>query len=206
MKRIAGITYEAVMLILILISLAGIWLSNAPFFNVIHTVIWVIFLTDVIIRFIYAARRFRKWAYIKSHPFEIISVIPLEDFFLLARFARFLRFFRYKNILKRYIGRINRILTTIPFGAVTIGLFGLIAWYLIALVTVHGLSTADAIRFIIHHLTGWTEPIHRLPAFAVVLKIIGVIYTGLLLNQLFTVVQNEYDDYKSRKASNQTHA
>lgn len=44
----------------------------------------------------------KKWTYIKSHPFELIAIIPLDPICRAARFARFVRAIRLLGIGARY--------------------------------------------------------------------------------------------------------
>lgn len=106
MKRYFVVAYETVMIILVIVSTATILSSNIniPY---IHTITWSIFLVDMIVRFILAAT---KWQYLKGHPFDLLSIIPFEDLFLLARFSRFLYLFRYKNAIKRYFDKLDKVL------------------------------------------------------------------------------------------------
>src|SRR5699024_7225969 len=115
--RKINIIYEGFMIVLVIISLVMMMSDGDTNFKYVHKTIWVIFLVDVLIRFLRASI---KWKYLKNNTFDIVSVIPLEDMFLLARFARFLRLFRYKNIIKRYLDKVSSIVERLGFLKVSI--------------------------------------------------------------------------------------
>src|SRR5699024_11692706 len=98
------------MIVLVIVSLVMMMSDGDTKFKYVHKTIWIIFLVDVLIRFLRASI---KWKYLKNNTFDIVSVIHLEDMFLLARFARFLRLFRYKNIIKSYFEIISRLVASL---------------------------------------------------------------------------------------------
>lgn len=79
--------YEIVMFILALVSVSFIWIEN-PSYQFIDIGVWLVFVTDVSIRFFKAES---KWNYVKQNPFDIIAIIPFDSIFRLARLARLFR-------------------------------------------------------------------------------------------------------------------
>ncbi|WP_280771327.1 hypothetical protein [Salipaludibacillus daqingensis] len=97
-KNLAELIYEGAMVILAFVAVATIWYQT-QYDSVIIWGTWSIFFVDFIIR-IYHANN--KWQFIKSNPFIVIAVIPLDAIFQMARIARILHFMRLKVITKYY--------------------------------------------------------------------------------------------------------
>lgn len=91
------IYYELFMILLAILSIITLW-SNNPSLEIVDTIIWIIFVIDVSIRFIKSEN---KLEYIKKNPFDIIAIIPLDNIFRLARFARLIRIIRLLAIVNR---------------------------------------------------------------------------------------------------------
>ncbi|MFS0864526.1 potassium channel family protein [Fredinandcohnia sp. 179-A 10B2 NHS] len=89
--------YETFMGILAITSVIGIWF-NQPSWLLVDRFIWGIFVIDVSVRLFKSKK---KWEYIKTHPFDIIAIIPLDSIFRFARFARLIRLFRLLAIFSR---------------------------------------------------------------------------------------------------------
>src|SRR5690625_1504358 len=85
MKRLVIILYEVFMISLVIFSLVYTWLGIGGAGKLFVKIMWMIFLVDVVARFVATKG---KWKYLKENPFDVVSVIPLEDSLLLARFAR----------------------------------------------------------------------------------------------------------------------
>lgn len=183
----AKIIYELSMLSLILTSLIGLFYSDHPVFTIIHRVVYVVFLLDFITRVIKSVSKFK---YIYKHPFDLISIIPLEEFMLLARFGRFLRFFRYKTLLKRYLSMIHRQVSKMSLLYVTVSV----------VVFLSALTLYYPPGFVITHVTNFTSDIEQYPVMAVILKTIGILYVGLLINKGWMVLKWMYQKYIKRKA------
>ncbi|EGP6986824.1 two pore domain potassium channel family protein, partial [Listeria monocytogenes] len=77
--------YETFMLILILLSLALLPYRN-NFTFILNWIIWVIFTLDYLVR-LYRADN--KWHYVKTHPFQLIAIIPFYGGFRAARIVSF---------------------------------------------------------------------------------------------------------------------
>lgn len=192
------ILYEGIMIILVIISLVALMSNDESNFRYIHQAIWFVFLIDVVIRFI---RTSVKWRYIKDNSFDLVTVLPLEDIMLLGRFARFLRLFRYKNLLKRYVDGISRKLEEIGFFFLSIGV--------ITINLVIMLSLAIFSRFNILESGIWVwanflkfnyeTSADGLIVLSVIIKIFGLIYYGIVIKALITIGQSKYEEYRARK-------
>ncbi|WP_371068907.1 hypothetical protein [Sediminibacillus sp. JSM 1682029] len=90
--------YEIFMIFLAACSIATIWQST-QYDGYIVWVTWAIFFVDFVYRFL---RSKHKWQFIKSNPFLLIAVIPLDAVFQFARLARILHLLRLKTITKYY--------------------------------------------------------------------------------------------------------
>ncbi|WP_082234305.1 potassium channel family protein [Halobacillus massiliensis] len=108
MKKKIHIVYELCMLILIFISLFFAFSTNENF-QLYDRIIWIIFVMDYLIHLL---RSRKKWAYIKSHPLELIAIIPLDSIFRTARFARVLRVLRLLSMGAHYIKPLYGLLKT----------------------------------------------------------------------------------------------
>ncbi|WP_271000505.1 potassium channel family protein [Listeria seeligeri] len=91
--------YESFMLALIILSLALLPYHNS-FTFILNWVIWVIFTLDYVVRFY---RADRKWHYVKTHPFQLIAIIPFYGGFRAARIASFVHLLSITAMGKRYI-------------------------------------------------------------------------------------------------------
>lgn len=188
------ILYEIIMIILVVVSLSTI-LSPNPKLSQLHNITWVIFLTDVTVRFF---RTRKKWSYVKGNPFDIISIIPLEDMFLLARFSRFLRLFRYKNVIKRYLDRIDNILKNINFINLTYIVIVLNVTVAIILSLVTNITMLNSFKWTLLNFFKFnyqSENNHHL-ALSIGLKVVGVLYMGLLLNKALNIGRIHFDKFR----------
>jgi voltage-gated potassium channel len=86
-KSKVAVLYEIIMFILALISVSFIWIENNSL-QYIDITIWLIFVADVLIRFLKSKN---KLDYVKKNPFDIIAIIPFDSIFRLARLARLFR-------------------------------------------------------------------------------------------------------------------
>lgn len=97
-----------------------------------------------------------------------------------------LRLFRYKTLLKRYLKRLNNIVSDISLIYVT----------LLLLSGTLVLSIFFPPAFIIRHILLFASPIEQYPVMAVILKTIGIFYTGLLINKIWLIIQHYYERFK----------
>ncbi len=107
MKKII-ITYEIIMLILVIISLFFAFSNNEQFI-LYDRIIWIAFVIDYVVRLI---RSEKKWIYVKKHPLELVAIIPLDSIFRAARFVRIFRIIRLLGIGSRFLKPIYSILKT----------------------------------------------------------------------------------------------
>lgn len=91
--------YESFMLVLIILSLALLPYHNS-FTFILNWIIWVIFTLDYVVRFY---RADNKWHYVKTHPFQLIAIIPFYGGFRAARIASFVHLLSITAMGKRYI-------------------------------------------------------------------------------------------------------
>jgi len=97
-KNLVELIYEGAMVVLAFVSVATIWYQT-QYDSFIIWGTWSIFFIDFIFRIYHADN---KWQFIKSNPFIVIAVIPLDAIFQMARVARILHFMRLKVITKYY--------------------------------------------------------------------------------------------------------
>lgn len=100
--------YEAFLFLLVIVSVIIALVSNERF-TPVHWIIWGIFFVDYFIRF-FAAER--KWHFIKSHPLELIAIIPLDAIYQAARFFMFFRMLKLWGILPRFLRPVYSVLKT----------------------------------------------------------------------------------------------
>lgn len=107
MKKLI-LLYEIFMFILVLISLF-LAFSEYEELALLDTAIWFLFVIDYTVRL---KRAEHKWAYIKTHPFELIAIIPLDAIFRAARFVHIFRVIRLLGIGSRYFKPVYKIMQT----------------------------------------------------------------------------------------------
>lgn len=195
--RHLAIAYETIMVLLVIVSLSTIFSPNPKLEN-LHTITWIIFLIDVAVRFIKATA---KWKYVKGNPFDLLSIIPLEDMFLLGRFARLFRLFRYKNVIKRYLDRINKLLDHIDFFKITIIviIFNTVFAVVFSLFTQYDLFSSFRFTFLNFFKFNHQSENIDFVFLSILLKIIGVLYMGILLNKLLNFLRKHYERFKKNK-------
>lgn len=97
-RSIPEMIYEGCMVLLAFAAVATIWYETR-YEDIIVWGTWGIFFADFSFRF-YKSKK--KWDFIKSNPFMVIAIIPLDAIFQFARIARVLHFFRLKVMTKYY--------------------------------------------------------------------------------------------------------
>lgn len=198
------IVYELVMLILIIISLITVFVSSEPkpYLQLISRIIWVVFLIDVVLRIIKSVYKIR---YIKKNPFDIISIIPFEDFFLLARFARVIKLFRYKNLLKRYLVKLDKVLVKYHIIQITLSMITILLAVFMITYIITDLSIITSLEWVLrnfiqfNYFSEYTEDKQELIVISVILKVLGIVYMGLLLNDIRHRIIKMYGNYKENK-------
>lgn len=192
------IFYEGTMIVLVVISLAAMLTNEESNFRYVHQIIWFIFLIDVLFRFI---RTSVKWRYIKNNPFDIVTVIPLEDMMVLARFARFLRLFRYKNLVKRYVDGISKKFEQIGFLRLSIGLFiiNIVIAIILAWVRDFGILKSNIWVWSNFFKFNYGSDIEGLVLLSIIIKIVGLIYLGIVISEAISFGRKQYEKYREKR-------
>lgn len=102
------IVYELFMAILALVSVF-ILINENQTIILIDRVIWLIFVIDVVARFVLSKNKFD---YLKKNPLDLVAIIPFDSIFRLARLARLIRVARSLLIFRHYLKPIIGILRT----------------------------------------------------------------------------------------------
>lgn len=197
--------YESLMIVLVVVTIITLWTEHT-FNSAINTVVWIVFFGDFLVRLFLAKN---KWEFIKNNPFLIIAIIPLDQFFQIARIVRIFYLFRIKTIAKFYILPYAQMLT---YKALT--LFAFIFFVLLT-----GISTIilkmeiavttfkEAMFVVFGHLLFFGHRIFMIEhVFSVslltIVSISGVIIQGLALQWVFSKVELLYRKYQHEKSSN----
>lgn len=194
------------MVLLVMATIITLW-TESTFNSTINTVVWVIFFVDFLIRFILAKK---KWDYIKANPFLIIAIIPLDQFFQIARIVRIFYLFRIKTIAKYYITphleKLNyRSLIMIASG------------FLVILLIMSGViwqteekiySFTQGIYVVFSHFLFFGHHLFIVKhTFSICLltfvSVTGVVAQGLALQWGFTKVEKIYDKMKKTRGSSE---
>lgn len=107
MKKLT-VSYEIIMFLLIIVSLFFAFSENETLL-LYERFIWVIFVIDYTVRLILSDK---KWAYIKTHPFELIALIPFDSIFRAARFVRIFRVIKLLGMGTRFMKPVYSVLQT----------------------------------------------------------------------------------------------
>ncbi len=195
MQKLLKILYDSLMILLIIVTILTLWSDN-EINSEIHFIVWLVFAIDFIVRFALAKE---KWQFIKKNPFLIIAVIPLDQFFQLARIVRIFYLFRIKTItkyyIKPYLEKLERthkliIICIIPFG---LWIEALIIWRMDNKLD----SWNNAIIEVFSHLFLFAKSIEMIQHFPTIIllsitSILGVLLQGLALQWFFTKIEDVY--------------
>lgn len=99
MQKLMKIIYEIIMVVLVMATIITLWTENS-YDSTINFVVWIVFSLDFFIRLF---KTKEKWRFIKENPFLLIAIIPLDQFFQIARIVRLIYLFRIKTITKYYV-------------------------------------------------------------------------------------------------------
>ncbi|AQY52483.1 potassium channel family protein [Listeria weihenstephanensis] len=102
------------MFILVLISVLTIPIHTEAV-TILNLIIWAIFVVDYFARLIHAEN---KKEYIKTHLFELIAILPLYNFFRIARIVGLMRILRLTAMGKRYVVPLYTFLRTNGFNRI----------------------------------------------------------------------------------------
>src|SRR5699024_6265461 len=99
MNQFFKYVYEALMVLLVIITIVTLW-TDHTYNTTVNVIVWLVFFIDFIVR-LFSSKS--KWNFIKSNPFLLIAIIPVDQFFQIARIVRIFYLFRIKTIAKFYI-------------------------------------------------------------------------------------------------------
>lgn len=203
-KKVFKRIYEGIMILLVMITIMTLWTEDT-YNTTINWIVWLVFFVDFAVRFTLSNE---KWSFIKQNPFLVIAVIPLDQFFQVARIVRLIYLFRIKTITKYYIQPFVRRLTYKSkvwiFSFLLLFMFAqsLIIWRLEERVFSYG----DAIYAVFGHLVFFG---HRMVEIEegislwmfVITSIVGVLLHGLALQWVFTKIENFIEDRKQKSVN-----
>lgn len=180
--------YEYFMLILALLSVSLIWIDLGVFNHIIYLV-WAVFFIDISVRIYYARSKLK---YVLKNPFDIVSVIPLDSFFLLTRFSRFITVFRMRSILKRYTLGLQGRVATLSLAKVTVGFFFIVIVLNMAVMILMGTSLLETLRWSYFSMYvfdyGKGTDAWSILVITLALKVSYILYVGFLVNLLFKIL------------------
>ncbi|ETI69082.1 potassium channel family protein [Neobacillus vireti] len=96
MQRKIGFIYELILAGIIIYSLMVDLPKREDF--VLGWMVWGLFAADYVIRFFLSKR---KWEFVKSHPIELLALIPFDHLFRTIRLIRLVRLVRLILVVKR---------------------------------------------------------------------------------------------------------
>ncbi|WP_416148541.1 hypothetical protein ACM26V_20040 [Salipaludibacillus sp. HK11] len=190
-KSIIEIIYEGLMVVLAFVSVATIWYQTR-YDSVIIWGTWSIFFVDFIFRIYHAEN---KWDFIKSNPFIVIAVIPLDAIFQMARIARILHFMRLKVITKYYTKPVIEKIRKQRFSYVVPGVFFLVFVSIIPLyffeprIDTYFDAFIGGVASLVFFGYSTINPQTTVGTVIItMLTIFGVIMHGVILNYLFNII------------------
>lgn len=205
MQKMMKTVYESIMIILVILTMITLWTENT-YNSTINWVVWVVFFIDFMIRFVTAKE---KWKFIKQNPFLLIAIIPLDQFFQVARIVRVIYLFRIKTITKYYISPyVNKLTyqsTTMIIGLIFILL--LTEAVIILNIEESVISYVDALYVTFGHLLFFGHEIFEIEKlFSVwiltITSIVGIALQGLALQWVFSKIESYYNSKKRKSTSN----
>ncbi|WP_234982590.1 transporter [Ornithinibacillus halophilus] len=198
------IIYEVVMITLVIITIMTIWTEDT-YNPTINWIVWGIFLVDFITRLTISKN---KWEFIKGNPFLLIAIIPIDQFFQLARIVRIFYYFRIKTIAKYYITPYVKKINTQFLSAIVAAIIILLLleasilwqvessidnyWQGIYVTFGHLLFFGHKLFAIQHGLSVWLLTIT---------SIVGIIIQGLALQWLFNKLDHFYGYMKEKNST-----
>jgi voltage-gated potassium channel len=185
--------YEYTMLILAILSVSLIWIDLGVF-NYIIFVVWAIFFIDVAIK-IYKARS--KLLFILKNPFDIVAIIPLDSFFLLARFARFFSVLRLRSFLGRYTLQLKEKIIHFSFLQVTFGFLMTVVVLNLLVISITSMTILEALRwsYLSMYVFDYGKGTDTLSVLIItlLLKLSYVLYVGYLVHRGFDYILSHQD-------------
>lgn len=198
------ILYEVVMLMLVTFSLITIFISDEPhpILHTINRVVWVIFLIDLIVRVL---KSVSKWKYIKKNPADVVAIIPLEDVFLLARFARLIKLFRYKNLVKRYLGKLDARIQKYSLLKITVTTLTLTVLLTIIITLTTQNSAIETTEWVVrnifqfNYISDTIRGSWKILILSIILKVYGLLYMGIVISRVLNIIKTRYELYKEER-------
>ncbi|MFE8702776.1 transporter [Cytobacillus sp. FJAT-54145] len=196
--------YEGIMVILVMFTIITLW-TEETHHSILNWIVWLIFATDFFVRLYFSEQ---KWTFIKKNPFLVIAIIPLDQFFQLARIVRVVYLFRIKTITKYYIqpavDRLTYQSKTVLFAA----LFFLLALEALVIQLLEGIDHYfSSLIYVLGHLMFFGRKMLETESSITiwcltVTSIIGIILHGLAIQWAFTKVESLYKKYANSQNLN----
>src|SRR5699024_10304769 len=120
---------------------------------------------------------------------------------LLGRFDRFLRLFRYKNLVKRYVDVISKKLEEIDFLRLSTSVTALNILIALSLIVFKDFRIIESTIWVWANFLkfNYETTIDDLVVLSIVIKILGLIYYGIVISTFMTIGRNMYERFKERK-------
>ncbi|MBY7145149.1 transporter [Virgibacillus sp. NKC19-3] len=203
MQRLMKMVYEGMMILLVMFTIITIWTEDT-YHSTVNFIVWIVFFADYSIRFLLAKE---KWMFIKENPFMLLAIIPLDQFFQVARIVRVFYLFRIKTIVKYYVTPYIEKLTyksVVKVGSIFLVLL------LVASVVIWNLEDSvstymNALFVVCGHLLFFGHQIFVIENTTSIwiltaTTIIGVVIQGLALQWAFNKVEKHFKRKKGRKS------
>ncbi len=191
------------MVILVMFTIMTLWTNNS-YNSIINWIVWAIFFIDFIVRFTVTKE---KWTFLKRNPFLVVAIIPLDQFFQIARVVRLIYLFRIKTITKYYIQPLIDKLTyqskilILMYVFVFLIIESLIIW----IIEVDVKSFWKSIQYVFTHLRSFGhhpfEVTHTVTIWLFVLTgIIGILLHGIAIQWIFSKVESYYHRFRKKES------
>jgi len=95
-KPIISFAYEIILAGLIIFTLVVKLPEQQDYY--LSWFVWALFLIDYVVRLVLSEK---KWEYIKSHPLELLAIIPFDQIFRTLRLVRLVRLIRLLVLIRR---------------------------------------------------------------------------------------------------------
>lgn len=205
MNQFFKYVYEALMVLLVIITIVTLW-TDHTYNTTVNVIVWLVFFIDFIVRLFLSKS---KWNFIKSNPFLLIAIIPVDQFFQIARIVRIFYLFRIKTIAKFYILPYALMLTYRALGLILASYIIILLGISLAVLRVEEAITTlkDAIFVVFGHLLFFGHRIfiieHMMSvSLLTIVSISGVIIQGLALQWVLSKGEFIFRKIKHERSSN----
>lgn len=205
MNQFFKYVYEALMVLLVIITIVTLW-TDHTYNTTVNVIVWLVFFIDFIVR-LFSSKS--KWNFIKSNPFLLIAIIPVDQFFQIARIVRIFYLFRIKTIAKFYILPYALMLTYRALGLILASYIIILLGISVAVLRVEEAITTlkDAIFVVFGHLLFFGHRIfiieHMMSvSLLTIVSISGVIIQGLALQWVLSKGEFIFRKIKHERSSN----